>query len=197
VKPPHVATYIEGLTVSKPEGGGAIQAHDETTLTALRMLFDRLVVAHVLDVNPARAVRGPKYSQKKGKTPVLDRTFIAAIDTSSLTGLGDRALIGVIVYSFARAGAMPQDERGDYFSLVRRWVRLDEKGGKIGGKRSLETMTPEERTKKHQWRQPGNARWIGWHGPRKNERSRPNPALSRMGAGERAARQPDIKDPML
>ena len=42
-------------------------------LAALRMLFDWLVVGHVLDVNPAHAVRGPKYSQKKGKTPVLDR----------------------------------------------------------------------------------------------------------------------------
>ena len=41
-------------------------------------------------VNPAHAVRGPKYSQKKGKTPVLDReearALLAAIDTGSLTG---------------------------------------------------------------------------------------------------------------
>ncbi len=43
-------------------------------LAALRMLFDWLVVGHVLEVNPAHAVRGPRYSQKKGKTPVLDRT---------------------------------------------------------------------------------------------------------------------------
>src|SRR4051812_42691258 len=40
-------------------------------LAALRMLFDWLVTGHVLDVNPAHAVRGPKYVVKKGKTPVL------------------------------------------------------------------------------------------------------------------------------
>ena len=35
------------------------------------MLFDWLVIGHVLEVNPAHAVRGPKYVVKKGKTPVL------------------------------------------------------------------------------------------------------------------------------
>ena len=40
-------------------------------LAALRMLFDWLVTGHVLDVNPAHAVHGPKYVVKKGKTPVL------------------------------------------------------------------------------------------------------------------------------
>ena len=41
------------------------------SLAALRMLFDWLVTGHVLDVNPAHAVRGPKYVVKKDKTPVL------------------------------------------------------------------------------------------------------------------------------
>ena len=40
-------------------------------LAALRMLFDWLVIGHVIDVNPAHAVRGPKYVVKKCKTPVL------------------------------------------------------------------------------------------------------------------------------
>jgi hypothetical protein len=40
-------------------------------LAALRMLFDWLVIGHIIDVNPAHAVRGPKYVVKKGKTPVL------------------------------------------------------------------------------------------------------------------------------
>ncbi len=35
------------------------------------MLFDWLVIGRVIDVNTARAVRGPKYVVKKGKTPVL------------------------------------------------------------------------------------------------------------------------------
>jgi site-specific recombinase XerD len=135
VKPPHVAAYIEGLAVARPEGPGLSKPTVKQHLAALRMLFDWLVVGHVLDVNPAHAVRGPKYSQKKGKTPVLDReearALIAAIDTSSLTGLRDRALIGVMVYTFARIGAVLQMNVGDYFSQGRRgWVRLHEKGGK-------------------------------------------------------------------
>ena len=40
-------------------------------LAARRRLFDWLATGHVLDVNPAHAVRGPKYVVKKGKTPVL------------------------------------------------------------------------------------------------------------------------------
>ena len=105
------------------------------SLRAVSALFDWLVVGHVPDNNPAHAVRGPKSSQKKGKTPVLDReearALIAAIDTGSLTGLRDRALIGVMVYTFARVGAALQMNVGNYFSQGRRgWVRLHEKGGK-------------------------------------------------------------------
>ena len=59
------------------------------------------------------------------------RALIAAIDTDSLTGLRDRALIGVMVYTFARVGAVLQMNVEDYFSQGRRgWVRLHEKGGK-------------------------------------------------------------------
>jgi site-specific recombinase XerD len=127
VKPPHVVAYIEGLELSKP----SVKQH----LAALRMLFDWLVVGHVVEVNPAHAVRGPKHVVKKGRTPVLDReearALIAAIDTSTLTGSRDRALIGVMVYTFARIGAVLQMNVGDYFSQGRRgWVRLHEKGGK-------------------------------------------------------------------
>ena len=135
VKPPHVAAYVEMLGASEPDGAGLSKPSVKQHLAALRMLFDWLVVGHVLEVNPAHAVRGPKYSQKKGKTPVLDReearALITAIDTSSLTGLRDRALIGVMVYTFARVGAVLNMKVEDYFSQGRRgWVRLHEKGGK-------------------------------------------------------------------
>lgn len=129
VRPLHVAAYIEGLLgeLAKP----SVKQH----LAALRMLFDWLVVGHVLDVNPAHAVRGPKHVVKKGHTPVLDRdearALLAAIDTSSLTGLRDRALIGTMIYTFARIGAVLQMNVGDYFIQGRRgWARLHEKGGK-------------------------------------------------------------------
>lgn len=129
VKPLHVASYIEGLAgeLAKP----TVKQH----LAALRMLFDWLVVGHVLGLNPAHAVRGPKHVVKKGRTPVLDRdearALLAAIDTNSLTGLRDRALIGAMIYTFARIGAVLQMNVSDYFIQGRRgWVRFHEKGGK-------------------------------------------------------------------
>ena len=80
-------------------------------------------------------MRGPEARIKKGRTPVLNReearALLVAIDTTSLTGLRDRALIGVMIYTFARVGAVLNMNVGDYFSQGRRgWVRLDEKGGK-------------------------------------------------------------------
>jgi site-specific recombinase XerD len=129
VKPHHVAAYIEALQggLSKP----SVKQH----LAALRMLFDWLVVGHTLEVNPAHAVRGPRYSQKKGKTPVLDReearALIESIDTSTLTGLRDRALIATMIYTFARVSAVLQLNVRDYYSQGRRgWLRFHEKGGK-------------------------------------------------------------------
>jgi integrase len=104
-------------------------------LAALRMLFDWMVVGQVIPTNPAHAVRGPRHSQRRGKTPVLQadeaRTLIDAIDVSSLPGLRDRALIGLMVYTFARVGAAISMKVEDFFVQGRRgWVRLHEKGGK-------------------------------------------------------------------
>lgn len=135
VKPAHVAAYVEMLGLPEPQGEGLSKPTVKQHLAALRMLFDWLVVGHVIETNPAHAVRGPRYSQKKGRTPVLDREeargLIAAIDTTSLTGLRDRALIGIMIYTFARVGAVLQMNVGDYHSQGRRgWVRLHEKGGK-------------------------------------------------------------------
>jgi integrase/recombinase XerD len=85
---------------------------------------------------------------KKGKTPVLtaeearellDSIAIvrntgrskAASQEPSLVGLRDRALIAVMVYSFARVNAVLEMKVEDYFVQGRRgWVRLHEKGGK-------------------------------------------------------------------
>jgi site-specific recombinase XerD len=54
-------------------------------------------------------VRGPKYVVKRGKTPVLSaaeaRQLLDSIESNTLIGLRNRALIGMMVYSFARVGA--------------------------------------------------------------------------------------------
>jgi site-specific recombinase XerD len=129
VQPIHVAAFVKELQgqFSPP----TVKQH----LAALRMLFDWLVTGHIIEVNPAHAVRGPKYVVKKGKTPVLNadeaRALLDAIPTDTLTGLRDRALIGVMVYTFARVNAVIEMKVRDYFIQGRRgWVRLHEKGGK-------------------------------------------------------------------
>jgi site-specific recombinase XerD len=119
VKPLHVAGYIEWLALPEPEGQGLAKPSVKQQLAALRMLFDWLVVGHVIETNPAHAVRGPKHVVRKGRTPVLNReeaqALLAAIDTGSLTGLRDRALIGTMIYTFARVGAVLQMNAGDYY----------------------------------------------------------------------------------
>src|SRR6202050_2090827 len=104
-------------------------------LAAIRMLFDWLGTGGILATNPATSVRGPKHVIKRGKTPVLTtdqaRVLIESIDTSTLVGLRDRALIGVMTYAFARVGAVVSMRVEDYFANGKRWwVRLHEKGGK-------------------------------------------------------------------
>ena len=74
-------------------------------------------------------------SVKEGKTPVLApeeaRVLIDSIDVTTHGGLRDRALIALMVYSFARIGAAIGMKVEDLFTQNRRlWVRLREKGGK-------------------------------------------------------------------
>ncbi len=130
VRPIHVAAYVELLC--RERAAPTVKQH----LAAIRMLFDYLVVGQVIEMNPAAAVRGPSYSAKKGKTPVLDedeaRTLLARIDTTTVVGLRDRAVIAVMVYSFARVGAVVGMRVQDYYPQGKRWwLRLHEKGGKL------------------------------------------------------------------
>ncbi len=60
------------------------------------------------------------------------RRLIASIDTSKLAGLRDRAIIGVMTYSFARVDATTRMRVRDYYSQGRRaWFVLHEKGGRF------------------------------------------------------------------
>jgi site-specific recombinase XerD len=129
IEPVHVAAYIE--TLQRRLAAPSVKQH----LAAIRMLFDWLVVGQVIAVNPASPVRGPKYSVKKGKTAVLSaeeaRKLLDSIDPSSHVGLRDRALIALMVYTFARISAALKMKVEDVYTQKRRtWVRLHEKGGK-------------------------------------------------------------------
>jgi site-specific recombinase XerC len=114
-----------------PAGRPTVKQH----LAAIRMLCDYLVVAGVLRMNPAAAVRGPKHSAKRGKTPVLTgaeaKAFLEAIETQTIVGLRDRAVVAVMVYTFGRLGAVTHMRVEDYYPQGKRWwFRLHEKGGK-------------------------------------------------------------------
>ena len=127
IEPIHVAAYIECHPGSPP----TVKQH----LAAIRMLFDWLVVGQVLAMNPAASVRGPKHVVKRGKTPVLDaeqaRQLLDSIDTAKLSGLRDKALIAVMVFSFARVSATVSLKVEDYYQDGKRWwFRFREKGGK-------------------------------------------------------------------
>lgn len=137
IDPMTVAAYVKLLQEPKDEGG--MECSKPTTkrkLAAVRMMFDYLVTGGILPFNPASSVRGPKYTTKRGKTPVLSadqaRELIDSIDTKTLIGLRDRALIGVMVYSFARVSAVVGMNVADYYMNGKRgWLRLHEKGGKF------------------------------------------------------------------
>jgi site-specific recombinase XerC len=129
VQPLHVAAWVERqtATLSAPTV--------KQRLAAIRHLFDWLVTGQVVPVNPAASVRGPNHVARTGKTPVLEaaeaRQLLDSIDVTTPVGLRDRALIALMVFSFARIGAALAMRVEDVYVAQRRlWVRLREKGGK-------------------------------------------------------------------
>ncbi|OWK46470.1 phage integrase family protein [Fimbriiglobus ruber] len=105
-------------------------------LAALRALFDRLVNRHVLILNPAATVRGERYQVQEGRTPEISaeqvRQLLGEVDTSRPVGLRDRAILGVLVYTAARAGAVARLRRGDLESDGTQYLlRFREKGNRI------------------------------------------------------------------
>ncbi|MFC5491417.1 tyrosine-type recombinase/integrase [Dokdonella soli] len=129
VEPVHVAAYIEQL--GNVRSAPTVKQH----LAALRHLFDYLVVGQVVPFNPAAAVRGPKHSVREGKTPILSadeaHRLFATFDPTRLSDVRDRALLGVMVYAFARVSAVVKLRVRDYTRQgARAWLLLDEKGGK-------------------------------------------------------------------
>ena len=125
----HVAAYVEQRTNERT----APTVKQE--LAALRHFFDFLTTGGKLPFNPAAAVRGPRHVVRTGKTPVLEATdaakLIKAIETDTLIGLRDRAIIGLMIYSFARVGAVVGMKVSDFYQNGSKWyVDLHEKGGR-------------------------------------------------------------------
>lgn len=121
--------YVELLTVELAPA--TVKQH----LAALRRACGYLTNKGVLSKNPFTETKGPNHTVRVGKTPALSREDARAlfdgIDPGTPAGLRDRALLGLMIYSFARIGAALAMNVGDYFQNGRRMiVQLHEKGGK-------------------------------------------------------------------
>jgi integrase/recombinase XerD len=144
IHPVHVAAYIQNLT--KIKSAPTVKQH----LAAINMCLNWMTSGGIIDFNPAASVRGPRHVVKRGKTPVLtsdqakqllanivpewpanDQEATEQLPQPTISELRDRALIAVMVFSFARVGAVLAMKVEDYYSEGRRaWFRLHEKGGK-------------------------------------------------------------------
>lgn len=85
-------------------------------LLALRAFFDILTLRYVVLINPAHSVRGERIRVVEGLTPEITlpqaRTLLASIDTSTLLGKRAKAVIGCLLFTAARAGAVAGLTRG-------------------------------------------------------------------------------------
>lgn len=127
ISPAHVGRYFAEHPGSVPT--------KKLHLAAIRRLFDRLVVRHVVVLNPALSVRSERYQVVEGKTPEITipqaRALLRSIDTATVVGLRDRAVIGALVYTAARVGAVAKLTLRDLRHDGTQWsLRFTEKGGK-------------------------------------------------------------------
>jgi len=104
-------------------------------ITAIRRLFNWLAADNTLPTNPAAFTKQPKPTRTI-PTPILSldeiQRIIARIPCDTIGGLRDRALIGVMVYAFARiSAALNMNVEDVYTKGEDLWIRLHEKRGKL------------------------------------------------------------------
>ena len=104
-------------------------------LSALRHFFDALVTRHAVLLNPFHSVRGIKHNRTHGMTPEITipqaRRLIASLDTTRDVGRRDRALLGTLITTGTRVGALARLRIGDLQEQDGyRILRFREKGGK-------------------------------------------------------------------
>lgn len=127
ITPGMVGHYFNELPLSIPS--------KKLHLAALRAFFDNLVQRHVLILNPAHSVRTERYSQVEGATPEITveqaRNLLKSIELHSIIDLRDRAIIAVLIYTAARAGAVAKLRLRDFAPEAGQYaLRFAEKGGK-------------------------------------------------------------------
>jgi integrase/recombinase XerD len=104
-------------------------------LSAIRKLFNKLVIRHAILFNPALSVRTERQTVIEGKTPEFGieraRQLLRSIDVSNVVGLRDRAVIAVHIYTAVRVGAVSKLNLKHFEHDGSQWAfRFEEKGGK-------------------------------------------------------------------
>ncbi|MCJ8331753.1 MAG: tyrosine-type recombinase/integrase [Lentisphaeria bacterium] len=104
-------------------------------LYSLRQVFDYFANTGLMETNPSRTVKAPRFSRREGATPVLAPhqvlTLIESIETDTNKGMRDRTMIAVMAYVFARVSAVCSLKVNDYHDRNGvKYLRLHEKGGK-------------------------------------------------------------------
>ena len=141
ISPGQVGQYIDQLEASMPT--------KKQHLAAIKGFFDKLVLRHVVLLNPAASVRGPRYSAGEGKTPEIAveqaRTLLKSIkltytvkamgkkprEVVNVVGLRDRAVIAMLIYTAARIGAVATLRMKSLEHDGSQWLlKFAEKGGK-------------------------------------------------------------------
>src|SRR5262249_55094017 len=104
-------------------------------LAALRHYFDGLVTRHAMVFNPALSVRGERYAVVEGKTLEITvdgaRRLLKSMGAGSVVELRDRAIVAILIYTAARAGAVATLKRGSFYHAGdQRMLHFEEKNGK-------------------------------------------------------------------
>lgn len=103
-------------------------------LASLTELFNFLLAEEIVETNPFGVVKRPKFRVQRGKTPYLPEddavAFLESIDTSTLSGIRDRAYIGACIRSFGRVSAVLNMDGEHYYQRGKHWYfLLREKNG--------------------------------------------------------------------
>jgi len=127
ISPRHVGMYMDVHS-----GGPSTRKQH---LAALRHFFDQLVTRHAIILNPAASVRGERHQVIEGKTPEITieqaRRLLRSVNLTHVVGLRDRAVIGILIYTAARIGAVSKLRRRDFYDTGDQYcLRFTEKGGK-------------------------------------------------------------------
>jgi site-specific recombinase XerD len=127
ITPGMIGEYLDQLKLAVPS--------KKVHLAAIRTFFDVLVQRHVIVLNPAHSVKTERYSVMEGRTPEISveqaKRLLASIELESVVDYRDRALIAVLIYTAARAGAVAKLRLKDLIDDGRRCsLHFAEKGGK-------------------------------------------------------------------